>query len=106
MGKPYSPQEKEYIGKSSGRQLQSVYIFMYQNYPDKHTLPRIRGKCIPPKVWYLVTSTNLQSSRSGRVEFLGCRESHRRTKRDQEICMYAHGETSWKRCEKNETWIS
>ena len=45
MGKPYSPQEKKYIGKSSGRQQQSVYIFMYQNYPDKHTLPRIRGKC-------------------------------------------------------------
>ena len=25
MGKPYSPQEKKCIGKSSGRQLQSVY---------------------------------------------------------------------------------
>ena len=42
IGKPYSPQEKIHIGKSSGPQLQSVYIFMYQNYPDKHTLPRIR----------------------------------------------------------------
>jgi hypothetical protein len=30
-----------YLGKSSGSQLQSVY----QNYPDKHTLPMIRGKC-------------------------------------------------------------